>query len=276
MATSTTRSRNPAIAASSSGSTSSTSSEPAPSSAMTASASPTRSAWARAPMCAPKRWVVSRAVTGRVGRALEAGDEVGEHGTGLDRRQLVGVADQHQPGVGAHRLEQPGHHRQRDHRGLVDDDHVVGQPVGAVVAEPDAAVGSPAQQPVQRRGLQARQAVAVGGVRQAGRRLPHGLLQPGGRLAGRGGQGDPGCAALESSCCSATRASMPATVVVLPVPGPPVRTVVHARAPPPAPRRAARRSPRAGRPAAQARSSRAASSTSGGVRRIRATRSSQT
>ena len=53
------------------------------------------------------------------------------------------------------------------------------------------------------------------------------LLQPGSGLAGRGGQRDagrlPGCC----SCCSARRASRPATAVVLPVPGPPVSTVVH-------------------------------------------------
>ena len=42
--------------------------------------------------------------------------------------QLPGVADQHQPGVGAQRLDQPGHERQRHHRRLVDDHDVVGQP----------------------------------------------------------------------------------------------------------------------------------------------------
>ena len=39
-------------------------------------------------------------------------DDVAEHGAGLDRSQLLGVADEHQPGVGPDRLDQPGHERQ--------------------------------------------------------------------------------------------------------------------------------------------------------------------
>ena len=59
-------------------------------------------------------------------------DDVAEHGAGLDRGQLLGVADEDQAGVGADRLEQPGHQRERHHGGLVDHDDVVGQPVEAV------------------------------------------------------------------------------------------------------------------------------------------------
>ena len=130
----------------------------------------------------------------RLGASAEAVDQVGEHRARLDRGQLARVADQDQPGVGADRLEQPGHHRQRDHRGLVDHDHVVRQPVGAVVPEPDAAVGAPAEQPVQGRGLQVAEPVAVGLGQLHGLGLDR-LLQPGRRLAGRGAQRDPEVAA---------------------------------------------------------------------------------
>ena len=73
----------------------------------------------------PNRWAVRQRRHRGVVAPAEPVDQVGEHRTRLDRGELVGVADQHQPGVGAHRLEQPGHHRQRHHRGLVDHDHVV-------------------------------------------------------------------------------------------------------------------------------------------------------
>ena len=76
-------------------------------------------------------------------------DDVAEDGAGLDRGQLLGVADQDQAGVGADRLEQAGHERERDHGGLVHDDHVVGQPVQPVVAEAGAIARVEAQQPVQ-------------------------------------------------------------------------------------------------------------------------------
>ena len=121
-------------------------------------------------------------------------DQVGEHRSGLDRRQLVGVADQHQPRIGAHRLQQPRHHRERDHRGLVDHDDVVGQGVAAVVPEAGRGVRAPAQQTVHRRRGEPLQAPPVLGVEtRPGSllRLADRLQQPGGRLAGRSGQGDP-------------------------------------------------------------------------------------
>ena len=80
-------------------------------------------------------------------------DDVAEHRAGLDRGQLPGVADEHEPGVGAQRLDQPGHQRQRDHRGLVDDHHVVGQPPAAIVAKAAVGVRAPAEQTVDRGGL---------------------------------------------------------------------------------------------------------------------------
>ena len=51
----------------------------------------------------------------RVRPTLEPADEVRQHGPGIHRGQLVGVAHEDQPGVGPHRLEQARHHRQRDH-----------------------------------------------------------------------------------------------------------------------------------------------------------------
>ena len=118
------------------------------------------------------------------GRRDGARDEVGEHRAGVDRGQLVGVADEHQSGVGTQRLEQPCGHRQRHHRRLVDDDHVVRQPVVGVVPEAGAAVGAPAEQPVQRH------------RRQRQPLLGHLLLQPRGRLAGRRRERDAGAGLL--------------------------------------------------------------------------------
>ncbi len=53
--------------------------------------------------------------------------------------------------VGAQRLQQPGHHGQRDHGGLVDDDHVVAERVRPVVPEPGAVTAGAPEEPVQRR-----------------------------------------------------------------------------------------------------------------------------
>ena len=78
-------------------------------------------------------------------------DDVAEHRARLDRGELPGVADEDQPRLRAHRLDESGHQRQRDHRGLVDDHDVVRQPVRAVVAEPAVAAGLPAEEPVERR-----------------------------------------------------------------------------------------------------------------------------
>ena len=79
--------------------------------------------------------------------------------------------------------------RQRHHRGLVDDHHVVRQPVAAVVAEAAVRVGPPAEQPVQRR--RALEQLARCRVeRRASRLVVHGLAQPRRRLAGRRGERD--------------------------------------------------------------------------------------
>jgi hypothetical protein len=91
----------------------------------------------------------------RRGPVAVAGDDVVQDGARLDGRQLVGVSEEHEPRVRADRLDEPGHHRQRDHRGLIDDDDVVGQPVAAVVPEPAVVVGAEAEHPVQGRRGQA-------------------------------------------------------------------------------------------------------------------------
>ncbi len=123
------------------------------------------------------------------GLLLHRLDEVREHRARLHRGELERVADQDQPAAEPDRLQQPGHHRQRDHRGLVDHDHVVGQPVVAVVTEPRRRVRAGPQEPVQGDGAHAGQPLAVGGRKLRDLRL-YGLLQPGGGLAGRRGEGD--------------------------------------------------------------------------------------
>ena len=117
--------RNAAIACSSSGSISSTSDR-----RRAAPRSPGRrrrraAPAARSAISPPKRCDVLSGCHRRLGPPAEAVDQVGQHGARLDGGELTGVADQHQPGVRTDRLEQAGHHRERDHRGLVDHDHVV-------------------------------------------------------------------------------------------------------------------------------------------------------
>ncbi|MPM65913.1 hypothetical protein SDC9_112817 [bioreactor metagenome] len=118
--------------------------------------------------------------------------DVGEHRARLHRGELVGVADEQQPGVRPGGLQQPGHQRQRDHRHLVHHDQVVRQRPQTVVREPRRAVAPPAQQPVDRGGVQPPEPVHHLRID-----LPHRgqgvldrLAHPGGRLAGRGGQAD--------------------------------------------------------------------------------------
>ena len=159
--------------------------------------------------------------------------------------ELPGVADEDEPRLRPHRLDQPRHERERDHRRLVDDHDVVRQPVAAVVAEAAVAVGAPAEQPVQRRGVRGRAAArgrrrstsspaassctassrraaalpvgaasATSGGGAAGRR---GLLgeqrddpRDGRRLAGAGAAGDDGEAAQDGG-----RGGLALAVVVL-------------------------------------------------------------
>ena len=145
-------------------------------------------------------------------------DDVAEHRAGLDRRELAGIADQDEPGVGPHRLDQPGHQRQRHHRGLVDDHDVVRQPVAAVVAEAAVAAGPPAEQPVQRRRVAGRAAAsrtASATSRPAASSWTasssRAAALPVGAASATSGGGSPAAAA-----CSASSATIRATVVVLP------------------------------------------------------------
>ncbi len=122
-------------------------------------------------------------------RSRSTADQVAEHRSGLDGGELVGVADQDQLGVGAHCFQQPGHQRQRDHRGLVDDDEVVGEVVVPVVPETAVRVGSPAEQAVQGRCRGSGWHVdAVAG--KPGELLGYRFLHPCGCLAGRRGECD--------------------------------------------------------------------------------------
>ena len=82
-------------------------------------------------------------------------DDVAEDDPGLDRAELPRVADEDQSRVGAHGLDEPGHQRERDHRRLIDDHQVVRQAVLAIVGETAVASRPPAEQPVQRRGVEA-------------------------------------------------------------------------------------------------------------------------
>ena len=173
---------------------------PAPprSSSTVAVSSPARTAAARSAIAPPKR-CTARSTTmppaiGEVApRALLAGgaDDVAEHRTGLDRGELVRVADEDQPGAGGEGLDEVGHQRRRDHRGLVDDDDVERQVVAAVVAEPAAAAGPPTEQAVQGDGPQRGEPLPGrrGDVHPLGLVVDR-LLQPGGGLAGRRGERD--------------------------------------------------------------------------------------
>ena len=151
-----------------------------------ASASPAWMASASVSIPPPKRWTVPSTTmpsptatsadgagpsTGRAGRLLDGGarrraharalrgraDDVAEHRAGLDRGELARVADEDQPRLAPDRLGEPGHQRERDHRGLVDDHDVVGEAVAAVVAEAAVGAGLPAEQAVERRGLELEQ-----------------------------------------------------------------------------------------------------------------------
>ena len=131
-------------------------------------------------------------------------DQIRQHRARFHRRQLVGIADEDQPRIRAHRLQQSRHHRQRHHRRLVDDDHVVRQPIAPVVPEPRRRVRPAPEQPVQRRRMHSRQRLLVGLVQLADLQL-HRLLQSCRRLARRRRQRDP----QSRACRQATPAAAP-------------------------------------------------------------------
>ena len=104
-----------------------------------------------------------------------------------------GIADQHHARVGADRLEQPRHQRQRHHRGLVDDHDVVRERGSA--GRGGTGCGSPAAMPSSRWIVLARRSSSAARRRvvdRQPRRLRRGpdSCMPCRRLAGRGGQRD--------------------------------------------------------------------------------------
>ena len=86
-----------------------------------------------------RRTVAEAVVGGEFGDTrrggADRGDEVGEHRTGLDARQLVGISDEDHPGGTAEGVEERCRQRERHHRRLIDDDDVVVQRIGSVMAE---------------------------------------------------------------------------------------------------------------------------------------------
>ena len=83
-----------------------------------------------------------------VAPSLGVAAKVAEHRAGLDRGQLVLVAEQDDAGMRRHGLKQRSHHLQVNHRRLVDDQQVQRQRVRSVGTE-SAAVGAGAQQRMQ-------------------------------------------------------------------------------------------------------------------------------
>ena len=117
--------------------------------------------------------------------AARQADDVAENCPGLDGRELPGVADEDQSRIRSYGFQEPTHERERDHRRLVDDHHVVGQAVAAGMSEAAVAVRSPAEEAVKRGGLELGELRANPVAhRQRERLLADGLLEPGGRLAG--------------------------------------------------------------------------------------------
>jgi hypothetical protein len=120
--------------------------------------------------------------------------ELSEHGAGLDRGELVLVAEQDEARVRRQGVEDGGHHLQIDHGCLVDDQHIERQRVAGMVAQP-AGVRATAEQTVERahgdgdggaHGL----ALCEIGERQAGDRGGDGFVQTRRGLAGGCRQAD--------------------------------------------------------------------------------------
>ena len=113
--------------------------------------------------------------------------QLGEHRAGLDRGELVLVAEQHQAGGGRQGVDQAGGEREVEHRGLVDHQHVHRQRVVGVMTEA-AGLGGDAEQAMHGVGLGGQ----AGGERrgQRLRALAQGLEHARGGLAGGRGERD--------------------------------------------------------------------------------------
>ena len=98
-------------------------------------------------IAAPKRYTCSssrRRPSPRPSRCRPAPRRPRSTSTGPDRRRA-------RSRLRPHRLDEPRHLRQRDHRRFVHDHDVVRQPAAAVVTEAAVAVRTPSEQPVHRR-----------------------------------------------------------------------------------------------------------------------------
>ena len=71
----------------------------------------------------------------RVKALLSIPAQVTQYRAGLDRGQLVLVAQQHQTRPRRQGIEQVGHHFQVDHRRFVDHQHIQRQRVASMMAE---------------------------------------------------------------------------------------------------------------------------------------------
>ena len=100
-------------------------------------------------------------------RNRAGGNEIGQHLTRTDRRQLVDVADDQQSGFVGNRRQQRPHQHDIHHRSLVDDQKSAVERIVGVALEPPAP-GIDLKQPVDRNGLE-----------------PGGLCHPFGGTAGR-------------------------------------------------------------------------------------------
>jgi hypothetical protein len=155
---------------------------------------------------------------------LGAPAQLAEHRAGLDRGELVLVAEQHQARAGRQRGQHGGHHLQVDHRRLIHHQHVHRQRVAGVVAEV-AGVRAAAEQAVEGRHLDGDRrahglAVGQAGQVELGDGAGDGFVEPRGGLAGGRRQADAQGRASEPAMARAcSTASRRTTVVVLPVPG---------------------------------------------------------
>ena len=76
-------------------------------------------------------------------------DDVAEYSARLDRCELPRVTDENEPSVRSEGLDEFCHERERHHRGLVDDHHIVWQALASIVAEAAVAVWTPAKQSME-------------------------------------------------------------------------------------------------------------------------------
>ena len=84
-------------------------------------------------------------------RHAARGDQLGERLAGADRRELVGVADEHHVRLRADRAQERDEQLEVGHRGLVDDQQVAAQRIVLVVGR--ALARDPAERRVDRRGV---------------------------------------------------------------------------------------------------------------------------